>query len=154
SLAGNLVSADTNAVSDVFVHDRVSGSTRRISVASTGTQADNESFGADISADGDHVSFVSLASNLVADDTNSTIDAFIRDLSMGTTERVNVATGGGQANDQSQAASVNGDGRFVAFDSFASNLVADDTNHQPDVFVRDRLGTAPIVLCAGRSATI
>lgn len=154
SLAANLVSADTNHVSDVFVRDRVAGSTQRISVATTGTQADGESFGADISADGGHVSFISLASNLIAGDTNSTLDAFIRDLSSGTTERVSVATGGEEANDQSQAASVNGDGRYVAFDSFASNLVADDTNLQPDVFVRDRLATPPTALCAGQSATI
>jgi Tol biopolymer transport system component len=113
-----------------------------VSLATGGTQANNdsESPGA-ISADGRYVTFVSGASNLVAGDTNDTSDAFVRDRVKGTTSRVSVATGGTQADSYSSSSSISGDGRYLAFDSPASNLVAGDTNgpNGSDVFVRDRV---------------
>jgi hypothetical protein len=140
--ASNLVARDTNGALDVFVRDRVAGTTTRVSVANGGTQAnsDSESPGA-ISADGRYVTFVSGANNLVAGDTNDTSDAFVRDRVAGTTTRVSVATGGTQADSYSFSSSISGNGRYVAFDSPATNLVAGDTNgpHGSDVFVRDRV---------------
>jgi len=138
SLASNLVPGDTNGFPDVFVRDRQSGTTERVSVASGGAQGNSASAGSSISADGRFVAFYSIASNLVAGDTNGTWDIFVRDRSSGTTERVSVATGGAQGNLASGSPSISADGRFVAFGSGASNLVAGDTNGVADVFVHDR----------------
>ena len=91
-----------------------------------------------ISADGRFVAFNSFASNLVPGDTNGATDIFVRDRELGTTRRVGVGLGGVQANEASTAAAVSANGRFVAFDSFASNLVPGDDNFARDVFVYDR----------------
>ncbi len=137
--ATNLVSGDTNGTTDVFVHDRQTGTTERVSVATGGGQADNGSFGPPaISADGRFVAFYSNATNLVGGDTNSKYDIFVHDRQTGTTERVSVATGGGQATDSSQSPAISADGRFVTFYSNATNLVGGDTNGAADVFVHDR----------------
>ncbi|MFJ5695519.1 TolB family protein [Arthrobacter sp. NPDC093125] len=140
SRAVNLVPGDTND-GDVFVHDRVAGSTERVSVASDGTQTDifNESYIPEISSDGRYVSFESRANNLVPGDTNGTFDAFVRDRVTGSTERVSVASDGTQANGSSQRAAISADGRYVAFVSDASNMVPGDTNGTFDAFVRDRV---------------
>jgi len=138
SLAGNLVDGDDNGEYDIFVHDRQTGQTSRVSVSSSGQQADGYSWRPAISADGRYVVFESWATNLVVDDTNGYGDIFLHDCQTGSTERVNVGPGGVEANSLSSAASVSGDGRYVAFESSAHNLVANDTNGQPDVFVRDR----------------
>lgn len=79
SLADNLVSADTNSVWDVFVHDRVSGATQRVSINSSGAQANNGSARPSISSDGRHVAFESSADNLVSDDSNGVQDIFVHD---------------------------------------------------------------------------
>jgi Tol biopolymer transport system component len=84
------------------------------------------------------VVFVSEADNLVPDDTNHARDVFVRDQVMGTTERVSLSASGEQGNGDSVLPSISPDGRFVAFTSYASNLVPDDTNERGDVFVRDR----------------
>jgi len=138
--ASNLVPGDTNW-SDIFVRDRLSGTTQRVSVSNAGEQANSSSLYASISADGRCVAFVSEASNLVPGDTNGRLDIFVRDRLTGTTERVNVSSSGEQSNTTSDdsGSSMSGDGRFVAFCSDATNLVPDDTNRQRDVFVRDRL---------------
>jgi len=137
SYATNLVSGDTNLSSDVFVHDRQTGQTTRVSVASDGTQANNLSAHPSISADGRYVAFVSFANNLVSGDTGY-VDVFVHDRQTGQTTRVSVATGGGQANGNSYDPSISADGRYVAFESDATNLVSGDTNFSPDVFVHDR----------------
>jgi Tol biopolymer transport system component len=137
SHAKNLVADDTNDTVDVFVHDRQTGQTTRVSVATDGGQANNYSFLPQLSADGRHVTFGSVASNLVAD-TNGAGDIFVHDRKTGRTERISLATGGAQANDFSFSPAISADGRYVAFSSFASNLVVDDTNDAPDVFVHDR----------------
>jgi Tol biopolymer transport system component len=148
--ASNLVAGNTNRGWDVFVRDRLKRTTERVSVSSSGRQANNVSRRPAISADGRFVVFESLASNLVAGDTNkcrydpidpyhNCSDVFVRDLLKGTTERVSVSSSGRQARGESYEQTISADGRFVAFYSQASNLVAGDTNGQPDVFVRDRL---------------
>jgi len=139
SPATNLVAGDTNGVADLFVHDRQLGTTERVSVDSAGAQADSASYAPSISADGRFVAFWSDASNLVAGDTNAFFDIFVRDLQTGTTERVSVDSAGSEANSESAEPSLSADGRFVAFVSDASNLVAGDTNLAIDIFVRDRL---------------
>jgi Tol biopolymer transport system component len=129
---------DTNAVTDVFVRDRLTGVTRRVSVGRDGAQADLESRCAAISADGRYVVFTSEATNLVPGDTNGFPDAFVRDLVRGTTRRVSVGIGGAQAESGGSAwCAISADGHVIAFGSGATNLVPDDTNGVTDVFVRD-----------------
>ena len=137
SNATNLVTGDTNNATDVFVRDLATGNTTRVSVASSGAQGDGSSYAPNLSADGTRVAFDSDASTLVAGDTNESADVFVRDLTMGTTVRASVASGGAQSDNDSYAPSLSADGTKVAFYSFARNLVASDTNNRPDVFVRD-----------------
>ena len=142
SSASNLVSSDTNGVDDVFVHDRLTGTTTRVSLASDGIQGNGNSWGnwRCMSADGRFVAFRSWSSNLVPDDTNGCADVFVHDRLTGVTTRVSVASDGTQGSGESLAPSVSGDGRFVAFQSRASNLVPDDTNGAVDVFVAEWRG--------------
>ncbi|MCC7362330.1 MAG: PD40 domain-containing protein [Anaerolineales bacterium] len=144
SQATNLVLTDTNSLRDVFVHDRQTGVTIRVSVGPAGAQATGQSgFGVGgnglaISQAGGMVAFQSEAANLVLTDTNSARDIFVHDLGTHLTTRVSVSTGGGQANGVSTGAALSADGRYVAFDSTATNLVAGDTNGAGDIFVHDR----------------
>ncbi|MDD5631453.1 MAG: CARDB domain-containing protein, partial [Methylococcales bacterium] len=146
SAANNLIVGDTNRTWDVFVRDRTLNTTTRVSVSSVGTQA-NSNYGSStsaISADGRYVAFSSDANNLVAGDTNGTADVFVRDRTTNTTSRVSVSSAGVQGNYGYLGSGIWGlaisvDGRFVVFDSYATNLVAGDTNNAPDIFVRDRL---------------
>lgn len=138
SQASNLVSGDTNGQWDVFVHDRQTATTTRVSLASDDSQSNGHSTPDGISSDGRYVAFTSTASNLVSGDTNNTNDAFVRDRQTGTTTRVSVASDGSQGNDQSSASCISADGRFVAFGSAATNLVSGDTAGEYDSFVHDR----------------
>jgi Tol biopolymer transport system component len=131
------VPGDTNGASDVFLRDRLAGVTRRVSVGAVG-QANGDSAEPSISADGRFVAFSSQASNLVPGDTNGTSDIFVRDMLTGVTRRVSVGAAG-QANGGSLSPAISADGRFVAFNSYASNLVPGDTNGTTDIFVRDLL---------------
>lgn len=137
----DLVAGDNNGAPDVFAHDRTSGATTRLSVATGGAEAVNASVGsvrATVSADGRLVAFTSDATNLVTGDTNNTIDAFVHDRGTGVTTRVSVRSGGVQATGgDSFRAAISADGRFVAFDSEAS-VVTGDTNGDRDIFVHDR----------------
>jgi Tol biopolymer transport system component len=137
SLATNLVPGDTNDSSDVFVHNRMTGSTTRISVSSSGAQARGGSGSGGMNANGRYIVFESDAPNLVARDTNHTSDVFLHDQASGVTMRVSVSSAGRQANGSSGFPAISADGRYVAFASQASNLVAGDTNHLSDIFVRD-----------------
>ncbi len=139
SLASNLVEGDTNNTNDIFVRDRLSGTTERVSVTSNESQANEESNHPSISADGRYVAFISKASNLVDGDTNDWTDIFVRDRETGTTERVSVANNGSQANFGSLYPFISANGRHVVFLSLATNLVSGDTNNYPDIFVRDRV---------------
>jgi Tol biopolymer transport system component len=136
SSASNLVSGDTNQQLDVFVHNRTTHRTQRVSVSSDEAQANGSSHSPSIA--GRFVTFISSAPNLVPDDTNGAEDVFVRDLVAGTTERVSVSSTGAQGNSSSTAASISAGGRYVAFSSFASNLVPGDTNGAFDSFVHDR----------------
>jgi Tol biopolymer transport system component len=138
SLASNLVAGDTNGTLDVFVHDRQTGQTTRVSVASDGTQGNGDSSAPVLSADGRFVAFASAASNLVPGDTNGSFDAFVHDRQTGQTIRVSVASNGAQSDGGGTLPALSADGRFVAFESASANLVAGDTNGFPDIFVHDR----------------
>jgi WD40 repeat protein len=138
SYATNLVPGGSNQLRDVFVHDRQTGTTERVNVNSAGTQGNGVSFGASLSADGRFVAFTSIATNLVAWDTNGYPDVFVLDRWTGTTERVSVDSTGNEANGGGFNASISADGRFVAFVSRATNLVPGDTNAEPGAFVHDR----------------
>jgi Tol biopolymer transport system component len=138
SFGSNLVSDDTNGAVDAFVHDRQSRVTERVSVGSSGSQANGDSLRTALSASGDLVAFYSYASNLVPDDTNGVADVFVHDRTTGVTERVSVDSAGVQSDGESIEPAISGDGRYVAFHSTASNLVAGDTNGVYDIFVHDR----------------
>src|SRR5919202_965372 len=138
SLASNIVPGDTNNTYDIFVRDRLTNTTTRVSGDSAGNQGNNDSNSPSISADGRFVAFTSLASNIVPGDTNNTGDIFVRDTLTNTTTLVSVDSAGNQGDSQSYNPSFSADGRFVAFNSLASNLVPGD-NYSFDIFVRDRI---------------
>jgi Tol biopolymer transport system component len=137
STATNLVPGDRNRLQDIFVHDRGTRATKRVSLGRDG-EANGDSLAALTSGDGTVVAFSSAASNLVAGDTNGTLDVFVHDLQTGHTRRVSLGLDG-EALGRSEASSVSHDGRFVAFRSLAANLVRSDRNGCPDVFVYDRV---------------
>lgn len=141
SSSSNLTKADSNGTSDVFVHDLATGTTDVISVSlATGRTGNSFSSLPSISADGRFVAFVSFASDLVPDDTNSAWDTFVYDRVAGNTELISLSsTGVSQGSVEFQRPAISADGRFVAFSSSASTLVPRDTNGSVDVFVRDRL---------------
>ncbi|HEX2295313.1 MAG TPA: hypothetical protein VHN37_08400 [Actinomycetota bacterium] len=134
SYASNLVRRDTNRSADIFVYNRVTRKTIRVSIASDGTQADGESSAPMISADGGFVAFHSNASNLVEDDTSGLTDVFVHEISSGETTRVSRGMASSEANGASYIPAISGDGRYVAFQSDASNLVPGDTNGTPNTF--------------------
>jgi N-acetylglucosamine-6-sulfatase len=110
----------------------------RASLSGSDAQGDALSSDPALSADGRYVAFASAASNLVVGDTNGVTDVFVRDVVTKAVERVSVPAAGGESNGQSALPAISADGRYVAFDSSATNLVAGDTNGTSDVFVRDR----------------
>jgi Tol biopolymer transport system component len=140
SNASDLVPGDTNGAADVFVRDRQTGSTSRVSVNSAEAQVDGPtgSLAPAISGDGRFVAFVSDATDVVAGDTNGAFDVFVRDRTAGTTERVSVTSAEAQvAGAVDLAVDISGNGNAVAFTSTAA-FESGDTNGQRDVFVRDR----------------
>jgi Tol biopolymer transport system component/putative cell wall-binding protein len=139
--ATNLVSGDTNGKDDVFLHDTETGETTRVSVASDGTPGDSGCYDPALSADGRYVAFGSMARNLVPDDTNDRNDIFVHDTQTGTTTRVSVAGDGSEGDGASRGPALSADGRYVAFRSYAANLVAGDSNDAPDIFLRNLLPT-------------
>jgi Tol biopolymer transport system component len=144
SIASNLVDSDTNATGDVFVRDHNINKTERASLAWNGDQSNGFSGNSvAMTPAGDFVAFQSFASNLVSLDENGKTDVFVRDRRPGHegTELISVASDESQADADSgySYVSISDDGRYVLFDSTATNLVADDTNGVQDVFVRDRL---------------
>jgi hypothetical protein len=141
SEASNLVPDDTNNVWDIFVHDRQTGVTERVSVDSAGFEGNGDSLSPSISSDARYVSFSSSASNLVPGDTNGVEDIFVHDRQTGITDRLSVDGAGNEGNSHSGGSWVgvgfSGDARYVAFESWASNLVAGDTNGYIDIFIRN-----------------
>ena len=138
SWVGNLVLGDSNNMPDVFVHDRVTGTTELISVDQFGGPGDGYSANPSLSADARFVAFASSSSDLVSGDTNGTYDIFVRDRLNGTTELVSVDSSNTQGNGVSASPAISADGNIVAFASEATNLVSGDTNAQADIFVHDR----------------
>lgn len=136
--ATNLVPGDTNGKTDVFRRDLVTGETIRISVSDDGMQADGRSFASGVSRDGRLVLFWSYATNLVANDTNGFEDVFLHDATLHTTTRLSFAAGGVQTNGGSRNPSMSDDGRWIAFQSYASNVVPGDGNDREDIFLLDR----------------
>jgi hypothetical protein len=144
---------------DVYVHDRITQTTERVSISTSGQQGNNDSGqhvvninnivpidNIGVSFDGRYIAFYSLASNLVPDDTNNAADIFVRDRQTNTTTRISVSSSGAQGNGESIYPDISNDGRFVVFESEASNLVPSDVNNTRDVFVRDTVsGTTSIV---------
>jgi hypothetical protein len=127
----------------VFVSSVEAQTITRVNVSSTGAQANGNARSLALSDNGRFVAFSSLADNLVADDTNGQRDVFVRDVVLQTTERVSLSSSGAQSLNNASASdfrvAISANGRFVAYDSLASNLVPGDTNSAVDVFVRDRL---------------
>lgn len=146
--ASNLITGDVNGARDVFLYDRYSGTLERISISSDGVAAERGSHlngGAPaVSNDGNIVAFYSEATTLVAGDTNGVADVFVRirdtggDRIGGVTQRISQGVDGAEANGASLYPSLSADGNLVAFQSLASNLVADDTNNTSDIFVFNR----------------
>lgn len=150
STSTDLVAADTNAHTDVFVRDMLLGTTLRASVRTTGLQGNDESpTTPGITSDGRYVVFTSLSSNLVSGDANGTWDVFVFDRTLLTTARASLGASGVEGNGPSgwmARPSITSDGRYVAFGSRATNLVANDANNSDDAFVRDlQLGTTSCV---------
>ena len=139
SASDNLVPDDTNGVADVFVRDRLAGETLRVSISSTGAQANAPAELPAISADGRVVAFQSQASSLVPGDDLAQTDIYTHDRLTGITERISVNDRGERGDGDSSTPSISADGRYIAFQSEASNLVHNDTNGVADVFIRDRL---------------
>jgi Tol biopolymer transport system component len=132
-----LVAGDTNGFLDIYLYDRGTRTLTRASTASGGGNSNGASMRPYLSVDGRYVVFESNATNLVAGDTNGVSDVFRYDRVTGTTVRVSVATGGGQASGASVDAEISDDGNLVVFSSSALDLVANDANGAPDVFLRD-----------------
>jgi len=154
SFADNLVGSDLNATSDVFVRDRTTNITTRVSVKTGGVEADNMSFAPSVSTDGRWVAFLSYGANLEPGDLNVSRDVFIHDRDNGTTEAVSKVDGGSALGDTDSGDDrflgdgryVSDDGRYVAFGSDATNLHASDTNIYRDIFVRDRTTSKTILV--------
>lgn len=134
---------------DVFIHDRQTNQTILVSVASDGTPGNDWSRMPALSANGRFVAFESDSTNLVDDDTNnfcygshpdgSCADIFVHDRQTGQTTLVSVSSTGVQGDAESLGPpSISADGRYVTFQSSASNLVPNDTNNNPDIFLHDR----------------
>ncbi len=154
STATNLIPGGTDGTEHIFIRDIQANHTSLVSVSSNGTPGNLTSTIPAISADGRYVSFSSDATNLVSGDTNGQYDVFVYDRQTSQTTRVSVATNGAQGNGESAASSISTDGRYVAFESFASNLVANDTNADvSDVFIHDRQSNQTILVSLSTNGT-
>lgn len=138
STASNLVTGDGNTYTDIFLRDLSLGTTERISLDTNEVEANGASVMPALSGNGLHIAFLSLANNLVPDDTNDYQDVFVRDIGNSSTERVSIGTDGTQANRSSNEPAISDNGRYVAFQSFADNLIFGDPVFAQDVFVYDR----------------
>jgi len=153
SAASDLVTGENGQMyTDVFLRDRASNTTTLISENLQHAGGGNGHANGDcVSTNGRLVLFESVASDLVASDTNELNDVFVRDTQTQTTTLVSVGLGGGLANSYSENAAMTPDGRFVAFVSYATNLVVADTNNIPDVFVRDLQTQTTTLVSVGAS---
>jgi Tol biopolymer transport system component len=127
-----------SGVSRIMVLDRSTGVTSPASVAVGGGAPNGGSYDPSVSADGRYVAFRSSATNLVPNDSNASTDIFVRDVRQGVTTRESVSASGAQADFNSFSPAISADGRWLAFESFADNLISGDTNRRNDIFERDR----------------
>ena len=155
SSANNLVAGDNSQFQvDVLLRDRASNTTALVSANCTGTGGGNDnSTPFQVSTNGRYVLFQSDASDLLPGDTNAVGDIFVRDVLNASNVLVSVAMGGGWANGASAEAVMTPDGRYVAFVSSATNLVAGDTNGIADVFLRDLVAQTTILVTTGAFGT-
>lgn len=153
SEAANLISDDNNELLDVFVRDRQTGDTARVSLGVAGQESNGYSEAPALSADGRFVAFHSAADNLAPGDNNMDLDVFVYDRQTGTTARVSVASDGAQAAGASYRAALSADGQLVAFVSTAVNLDPRDDDPQPDVYVHDRQTGATALISVNRQGT-
>lgn len=159
SVATNLIGAgnDTNGAQDIFVRDTQAGTTARVSVSNSGAQSNKDSYAPSISVDGRYVAFYSSATNLLSagSDTNDVNDIFVRDTQLGSTTRVSVSNSGNQVNRTSYEPRISADGRYVVFQSEATNLLSTtDTNNWTDVFVRDTQANTTIRVNVNNSGAV
>jgi Ca2+-binding RTX toxin-like protein len=138
SLADNLVAGDTNGAIDIFVVDRQTNTIKRVSVDGMGTEGNGGSVAPSISGNGRFVAFRSEATNLVAGDTNGKRDIFVFDREFDSIERISITSFGTESDGDSQRPAISIDGRFVAFQSEATNLVSTDSDSLNDIFLVDR----------------
>lgn len=150
SVAGNLVIGDTNELQDVFLADVATGAVERVSVSSTGRQQNRSVIApftqvSDVSRGGRYVAFDSDATNLVARDRNRDTDVFLRDRVRDATTRVSITAFRAEGDNDSFFPTISPGGRFIAFQSFATNLTQFDAPRE-DVMVYDRKTRAPQVI--------
>lgn len=138
SFANDLVAGDSNGCNDIFLYDRQTKTTTRVSVSSSGAQANGDSMRPMISGNGRYVIFDSRATNLTATDTASNNCTYLRDTVAGTTVLISKTPAGAAANHDGTLSSISSDGRYLIFDSDADNLVSNDYNTARDVFYLDR----------------
>jgi hypothetical protein len=141
SRSSQLVPWDTNGRSDVFLWNRTSSTLSSVSSPNSIDQANSSSYQPALSADGRLIAFRSHATNLITQDENGFGDIFVYDRITGSTRLVSLASTGEQANGPSDEPAISVDGRFIAFRSYATNLVSNDTNIYSDIYVRDMQGT-------------
>lgn len=135
SFATDLIgTADTNGVGDVYIRDRVGSTTKRLSIATDGTEGDLDSYGGSISNDGRYVVFASDASTLDPADSGSFADVYLRDRTLNTTTRISVLADGTETDGDSYNPQISGDGKVVAFETDASNLDPNDDGFNTDVY--------------------
>ena len=146
--AEDLVPDDTNGMLDIFVHDRFTNETTRVSISSDGEQANGQSAFPTISGDGRIVAFHSSADNLVTDDRNSETDMFAHDRETGFTVRVSVDSKGKQSNENSSFGAVSGNGQYVVFQT-AAQLSDDDVNNTSDIYMHDLLSRETVRVSVG-----
>lgn len=149
SMASNLVAGDTNAQSDVFLRDRLLGTTVRISLGPGGVESNGGSFNPEINADASVIAYESSATNLVSGDTNGQQDVFVYYRLTGQTIRASLRFDGSQTTQLSTLEDVSGSGRYALFSSLDAGLVSTDTNAASDVFRRDLIANETIRVSVG-----
>lgn len=146
----NLVAADTNGATDVFLRDRQLATTTRVSIVDGGGESDGPSFLQDMTPDARSIVFSSDATNLIAAlDQNAVTDVYVRDRATAKTQRISVATDGTEGDADSTVASISDNGRYVAFVSAASTLGPNDSGVFTDIYLRDRTLSTTKVLTVG-----
>ncbi len=137
--ADNLVPGDTNHTGDAFIRDRQAVTTERVSLTAGGSEADGGSYELALSGDGRYVAFTCAGTNLVPGAPSSSLNVYLRDRQQNTTELVSVSTNGTPGNGNCFFPGISNDGRFVVFESDATNLVPGGPSQQHDIYMRDRL---------------